>query len=111
VPPGTTITLNVSDGTVEIPNVRGQTRDEARQTLRDAGLTNISETSVERSDVEPGTALGTEPGAGSQAGADDAITLQIAVPVPTETSPSTSASEPAPSDTPAATPTDATPTG
>jgi serine/threonine-protein kinase len=71
---------------VEIPNVRGKTREEAIQTLRDAGLTNISETSVERSDVEPGTALGTEPGAGSQAGADDAITLQIAVPVPTEES-------------------------
>jgi len=86
VPPNTTITLSVSDGTVEIPNVRGKTREEAIQTLRDAGLTNISETSVERSDVEPGTALGTEPGAGSQAGADDAITLQIAVPVPTEES-------------------------
>jgi beta-lactam-binding protein with PASTA domain len=111
VPPDTTITLSVSDGTVEVPPVRGQTREEAIATLRQAGLTNITETSVERSDVEPGTALGTEPGAGSQAGADDAITLQIAVPVPTETSSSPSASEPAPSSTPAATPTDATPTG
>jgi serine/threonine-protein kinase len=98
VPPNTTITLQVSDGTVEIPNVRGQTRDEAMQTLRDAGLTTITETSVERSDVAPGTALGTEPGAGSQAGADDEIGLLIAVPVPEE--PSSSA--PASSSTPAA---------
>jgi eukaryotic-like serine/threonine-protein kinase len=84
VAPDTTITLSVSDGTVEIPNVRGQTREEAIQALRDAGLTNITETSVERSDVEPGVALGTEPGAGSQASADDPITLQIAVAVPPE---------------------------
>src|SRR3712207_4236958 len=84
VPPGTAITLSVSDGTVEIPTVRGQTREEAIQTLRDAGLTNITETSVERSDIEPGIALGTEPGAGSQAGADDPITLQVTVPVEEE---------------------------
>ncbi len=99
VPPDTTITLSVSDGTVEIPNVRGQTREEAIATLREAGLTNITETSVERSDVEAGIAIGTEPGAGSQATAEDPITLQIAVPVPPEEtssapapSPSTSAS-------------------
>jgi eukaryotic-like serine/threonine-protein kinase len=105
VPPNTTITLSVSDGTVEIPNVRGQSREEAIKTLRDAGLTNISETSVERSDVEPGTALGTEPGAGSQAGADDQITLQLAVPVPTEPSTSESPPPPSASPTPTASPT------
>jgi eukaryotic-like serine/threonine-protein kinase len=99
VPPDTAITLTVSDGTVEIPNVRGQTRAEAIQTLRDAGLTNITETTVERSDIEPGIALGTEPAAGSQAAADDAITLQITVPV----------AEPTPTPTP--TETDTTPEG
>ena len=96
VPPNTTITLSVSDGTVEVPTVRGQTREEAIKTLRDAGLTNITETSVERSDVAEGIAIGTEPSAGSQAGEDDPITLLIAVPVPTESS----SEEPPPSPTP-----------
>jgi serine/threonine-protein kinase len=96
VPPNTTITLSVSDGTVEVPTVRGQTREEAIKTLRDAGLNNITETSVERSDVAEGIAIGTEPSAGSQAGEDDPITLLIAVPVPTESS----SEEPPPSPTP-----------
>ncbi len=106
VPPDTAITLSVSDGTVEIPNVRGQTRAEAIQTLRDAGLTNITETTVERSDIDPGIALGTEPGAGSQAGADDPITLQITVAVPEEPTPSSTSPSPSttasPSESPAA---------
>jgi eukaryotic-like serine/threonine-protein kinase len=105
VPPNTTITLQVSDGTVEIPNVRGQTQEEAIATLRDAGLTNINPTSVERSDVEEGIAIGTEPAAGSQAGADDEITLLVAVPVPTEPSTSESPPPPSASPTPTASPT------
>jgi len=105
VPPNTTITLQVSDGTVEIPNVRGQTQEEAIATLRDAGLTNINPTSVERSDVEEGIAIGTEPAAGSQAGADDEITLLVAVPVPTEPSTSESPPTPSASPTPTASPT------
>jgi eukaryotic-like serine/threonine-protein kinase len=105
VPRDTAITLSVSDGTVEIPDVRGQTQDEAVQTLRDAGLTNISPTSVERSDVEEGTAVGTEPGAGSQAGADDEIVLQIAVPVPPEPTPSSTAPSTSPTTAPSTTPT------
>jgi beta-lactam-binding protein with PASTA domain len=105
VPPNTTITLQVSDGTVEIPNVRGQTQEEAIATLRDAGLTNINPTSVERSDVEEGIAIGTEPAAGSQAGADDEITLLVALPVPTEPSTSESPPPPSASPTPTASPT------
>jgi serine/threonine-protein kinase len=107
VPPNTAITLSVSDGTVEIPNVRGQTRDEARQTLRDAGLSNITETSVERSDVAEGIVIGTEPGAGSQAGSDDEITLLVAVPVPSEPTPTPTPTETAtPTATATATPTE-----
>ena len=93
VPPSTPITLQVSDGTVEIPAVRGQQRAQAIETLRAAGLNNIVEQQVPRSDVAEGIALGTEPGAGSQAAADQQIVLQIAAPVeeepePTPTSPS-----------------------
>jgi serine/threonine-protein kinase len=106
VPPDTTITLRVSDGTVEIPNVRGKSRDEARNALRDVGLTNVTETSVERSDVDEGTVLGTEPGSGSQAGADDQITLLVAVPVPPqETETPTSSAPPSPSPSPSPSPT------
>jgi eukaryotic-like serine/threonine-protein kinase len=91
VPPDTAITLSVSDGTVEIPQVRGKTRAEAIQALREAGLTNITEQSVERNDIDEGIAVGTEPPAGSQAGAGDEITLLIAVPVPPEPTPTSTA--------------------
>jgi beta-lactam-binding protein with PASTA domain/predicted Ser/Thr protein kinase len=97
VPPNTAITLSISDGTVEIPVVRGQDRARAIETLRAAGLTNIVEQPVERSDVAEGIALGTEPGAGSQASANDQITLQISVPVEEEPTPTPTT---APSSTP-----------
>ena len=102
VPPDTTITLSVSDGTVEVPQVRGKTRAEAIQTLREAGLSNITEQSVERNDIDEGIAVGTEPPAGSQAGSDDEITLLIAVPVPPEPTPTETAPSTAPSTEPTA---------
>jgi beta-lactam-binding protein with PASTA domain len=98
VAPGTPITLQVSDGDVEIPDVRGLPQAEAEQTLKDQGFTNITVTNAESDEVAEGEAVGTQPGAGTQAGADTPIVLLIAVPTP-----------PAPTPTPTPTPT-STPT-
>ncbi|MBW8766493.1 MAG: Stk1 family PASTA domain-containing Ser/Thr kinase [Geodermatophilales bacterium] len=85
VDPGTPITLSVSDGDAAIPDVRGKAQADAQKALRDAGFTNITVQNVEDDSVAAGQAVGTEPGANSQARADDEIVLKIAVPTPSET--------------------------
>jgi len=87
------ITLSVSTGSSPIPDVRGQTFEQARATLQGAGFTNITQQNVESSEVAQGQAVGTEPGANQQATADDQITVLIAVPIPT-TAPTTTSSSP-----------------
>jgi serine/threonine-protein kinase len=108
VPPATVITLSVSDGSVEVPDVAGRSRDEAIELLRQAGLTNITTQNAESSTVPEGQAVGTQPGAGAQAAAGDEIVLLIAVPVPPEPTPTSAA--PTTTSTPA-TQTSASPTG
>ncbi|GAB3307273.1 Stk1 family PASTA domain-containing Ser/Thr kinase [Geodermatophilus aquaeductus] len=76
VAPSTTVTLSVSDGTDAVPDVAGQAQDAARQALLDAGFTNVTVSEVD-SDQPAGTAIATNPAAGQQAGADQAITLQV----------------------------------
>jgi eukaryotic-like serine/threonine-protein kinase len=76
VPVDTAITLEVSDGDVAVPDVRGEDQATATQTLRAAGFTNISSDEVDAQEPA-GTVLGTSPAAGTQASADTAITLQI----------------------------------
>ncbi|SFU07855.1 serine/threonine protein kinase [Geodermatophilus amargosae] len=76
VAPATTVTLAVSDGTDAIPDVAGQAQDAARQALLDAGFRNVTVSEVD-SDQPAGTAIATNPAAGQQAGADQAITLQV----------------------------------
>jgi serine/threonine-protein kinase len=76
VAPSTTVTLSVSDGTDAIPDVAGQAQDAARQTLLDAGFRNVTVSEVD-SDQPAGTAIATNPAAGQQAAADQAITLQV----------------------------------
>ncbi|MFW3171534.1 Stk1 family PASTA domain-containing Ser/Thr kinase [Geodermatophilus sp. CPCC 206100] len=76
VAPGGTITLSVSDGDAEVPDVAGQQQDAATGTLRDAGFTNTGVEEVD-SDQPVGTVIGTDPGAGSQAAAGDRITLRV----------------------------------
>jgi beta-lactam-binding protein with PASTA domain/tRNA A-37 threonylcarbamoyl transferase component Bud32 len=83
----TTITLRVSDGDTAIPDVRGLTEADARKALVDQGFTNIRSQSAESDEVAAGEAVGTEPGANSQAGAGDEIILLIAVPIPPEPTP------------------------
>jgi serine/threonine-protein kinase len=75
VPPGTTVTLSVSDGDAAIPPVTGD-QAAATQALRAAGFTNITP-QQEESAQPAGTALGTTPGAGTQATADTSIVLRV----------------------------------
>jgi serine/threonine-protein kinase len=97
VPAGSAVTLSVSNGNVSIPDVHGKSQADAEKALHDAGFTNVTVQSVENDSVPQGQAVGTEPRAGSQATADTAITLLIAVPTPPTASPSTSSSSAAPS--------------
>ena len=101
--PGAPIRLQISTGTVEIPDVAGRTEGDARNALVEAGFSagQISTSNVERDDVPEGTVVGTEPGTGTAVGAGDDIVLLVAVPTPPEpvTPPSI------PTDTPTASPT------
>jgi eukaryotic-like serine/threonine-protein kinase len=75
---GSTVTIFYSSGpnTIPIPDVRGQSENDARNTLSGAGFTgNIQARQQPSNDVPEGQAIGTEPGAGQQAPANQAITL------------------------------------
>ncbi|MGY1697920.1 Stk1 family PASTA domain-containing Ser/Thr kinase [Geodermatophilus sp. SYSU D00814] len=76
VDPATTVTLSVSDGTAEVPDVTGQDGAAATQALRTAGFTAVTTEEVD-SDQPAGTVVASAPAAGQQAAADDPITLQV----------------------------------
>jgi serine/threonine-protein kinase len=84
VAPDTTIVLNVSKGTITVPDVTGRSESSARQKLVSAGIDpkQIESVDVERDDVAAGTVVSSTPTAGQTIGADDTITLQIARPTP-----------------------------
>ncbi|MCW2583365.1 MAG: pknB [Klenkia sp.] len=94
VAPDTAITLQISTGTIPLPDVSGLDQATAEATLRDAGLTVITPQNVERDDVAAGTVVSTEPGANTQVTADTEITVLIAVPTPTPTATSTPTATP-----------------
>jgi beta-lactam-binding protein with PASTA domain len=77
---GSTVTIFYSSGpnTIQIPDVRGQSVNDARNTLTGAGFTGqIQERQQADNDVEEGRVIGTEPGAGQQAPANATITLVV----------------------------------
>jgi eukaryotic-like serine/threonine-protein kinase len=76
VSPSDTITLDVSSGTITMPDVRNQQADAATQALADQGLTNVTTEEVE-SEQPAGTVLSTDPAPGNQVGAGTRITLQV----------------------------------
>jgi serine/threonine-protein kinase len=76
VDPSTTVTLQVSDGDAEVPDVTGQQQAAATQALRTAGFTNVTSEQVE-SQQPQGTVVATDPSDGEQVSADDLITLQV----------------------------------
>ena len=97
VPPDTDITLTISTGTLPVPDVVGRTAAEAAATLKQAGFTNVQQISVENDDVPRGTVAAVDPSVGSNAAANDEITLQIADPTPpqtTTTAPTTTSAAP-----------------
>jgi eukaryotic-like serine/threonine-protein kinase len=90
VAPSTTITLGISTGTIELPDVTGQPEQAARDALVAAGFSpgQIRTTEAEADGAAPGTVIGTDPGAGADVGAGDVITLEIATAPETATVPS-----------------------
>ncbi|WP_116452092.1 Stk1 family PASTA domain-containing Ser/Thr kinase [Blastococcus litoris] len=87
--PNQPITLQISTGTLRLPDVANRSEADARKALTDLGFSNSQIVSVnsERDDVPQGTVVGTEPGAGTAVGAGEEITLLIAVPTPPEPTP------------------------
>jgi len=98
VAPDTTIVLNVSKGTVQVPDLTGQTQAAATQKLVSLGVdpARIQSIDVERDDVAQGTVVSSTPTAGQTIGPNDTVTLQIARPTPpastTSAAPTTGAS-------------------
>ncbi|RZU33833.1 Stk1 family PASTA domain-containing Ser/Thr kinase [Blastococcus saxobsidens] len=92
------ITLSISTGTVEMPDVLNQNEAQARALLQEEGIGagQIDVQDVERDDVAEGTVVETDPRAGTDVTSGDTITLLVAVPVPAE--------EPTPTPTPTPTP-------
>ncbi len=80
VAPNSTVTMSVSKGNQQptIPGVRGQSENQAKQTLKQAGFTNITVQDFPTDQAADGTAIGTNPGEGSQADPNQQIILGIA---------------------------------
>ena len=106
--PNTPITLQVSTGTIKVPDVAGKSEAEARSILTGAGFADgqIVSQNVESDEVPEGAVVGTEPRANSAVSAGEDITLLIAVPIPPEPTATTSSTS-----SPAATTTSSTPGG
>jgi beta-lactam-binding protein with PASTA domain len=87
-PPGTTIergtavTLQVSRGPeqVTVPEVTGESEDNARSALEGVGL-RVGEVTEEESGEEPGTVIEQAPAAGDQVDRNSAVDLVIAAPI------------------------------
>ena len=62
--------------TFQIPNVTGQSTDQARQALQQAGFTNVQQEDVDGGG-EQGEVLGTDPAAGQRVERDTEITIQV----------------------------------
>jgi serine/threonine-protein kinase len=110
--PDTAITLGISKGSLEMPDVHNKSEADARAQLVDGGFTEgqIVTQSVERDDVAQGTVVETSPGPGSAIRAGQEITLLVAVPVPPQPTPTTApTSSPPPPGSPSASSTSASP--
>ena len=79
---GSTVTLTVSRGPeqVDVPDVTGESGENARSTLEGAGL-RVGDVTEEESGEEPGTVIEQSPAAGEQVDRDSAVDLTVAAPV------------------------------
>jgi len=84
-----TITLQISTGTIKVPDVKGKSEADATKALTDAGFSagQIRSTEVDPGTAAPGTVVSTDPGAGTAVGRGDTITLQVAKADTTKTIP------------------------
>jgi eukaryotic-like serine/threonine-protein kinase len=80
---GSTVTLRVSRGpqAVAVPDVTGQSEDDARSALEGAGLT-VASNDQESEDVEPGTVLAQDPAAGERVQPGSTVTITVATEPP-----------------------------
>jgi beta-lactam-binding protein with PASTA domain/tRNA A-37 threonylcarbamoyl transferase component Bud32 len=87
--PDDDITLKISAGTIDLPDVRGLTPAAARERLIAAGIDNglITEINAESDSVAPGTIVTTDPGPRSPVSAKDPIEMQVAVAIPSDSTP------------------------
>ncbi len=93
VAPGTTVTLEVSSGPSEVPDVVGLTEDAAISRIENAGL--VASTTEEETDAaEDGTVTAQSPGAGSAVAPGETVTITVAVAPATTTTPPTTTTEP-----------------
>ncbi len=93
VAPGTTVTLEVSSGPTEVPDVVGLSQDEAESAIDDAGL-NVSVTEEETDEAEEGTVTAQSPEGGGDAVPGDTVTITVAVAPETTEPPTTTTEEP-----------------
>jgi serine/threonine-protein kinase len=72
--------MNVSKGNqpTAMPDVRGQTASQAKQSLKDAGFTNVSTQTVDTGGQFAGRVVDQSPSPGSAADPDQQITLLVA---------------------------------
>jgi eukaryotic-like serine/threonine-protein kinase len=82
---GTTVKLFVSTGNVQVPDVKGQTQDQATQALGKVKL--IAVVTQQVSTETPGTVLAQSPAATSLVRQGSQVTIQVAVAAPTLTVP------------------------
>jgi serine/threonine-protein kinase len=78
--PGSKVTMNVSKGNqpTAVPDVRGQTATQAKQSLKDAGFTNVSTQTVDTGGQFAGRVVDQSPSPGSTGDPDQQITLLVA---------------------------------
>jgi eukaryotic-like serine/threonine-protein kinase len=78
VPAGTPVALVIGREvtTVAVPDVAGQSLDQARQTLQSAGFTDVRDEEVDGGGEE-GDVLGTNPAAGQRVQPGTAVTIQV----------------------------------
>jgi beta-lactam-binding protein with PASTA domain len=81
---GSTVVLRVSRGVeqVEVPDVVGESEDNARSALEGAGLRGGEVTERESADEEPGTVLEQDPAAGERLDRGSAVDLVVAAAPP-----------------------------
>jgi serine/threonine-protein kinase len=80
---GSTVTMQVSRGPeqAEVPDVTGDSEENARSAIEGAGL-RVGEVTEEESGEEPGTVIGQSPAAGEQVDRNASVDLTVAAPTP-----------------------------